>query len=62
MLSNQSTDFSITHRIPVSIIMALGLAAAALGQADKPARPLAATTPRVPAFGIELPDDARTQL
>ena len=59
---NQSTDFSITHSIPASIIMALGLAAAALGQTDEPAKPLVATTPRVPAVGIELPDDARTQL
>jgi hypothetical protein len=62
MPSNQSTDFSITHRIPASIIVALGLAAAALGQADEPAKPLVAKTPRVPAPGIELPRDVHTQL
>ena len=62
MSSNLSTDFSITHSIPASIIMALGLAAAALGQTDEPAKPLVATTPRVPSVGIELPDDTRTHL
>ena len=51
------------RRVPLHRkILALGLAAAALGQADEPAKPLVATTPRVPAVGIELPDDARTQL
>ncbi|MBC8245504.1 MAG: hypothetical protein H8E20_14040 [Verrucomicrobia bacterium] len=44
------------------IIPALGLAIAALGQADEPAGPLVAATPRVPAIGIELPPDARAQL
>ncbi len=43
-------------------ILAFGLAAAALGQANEPAKPLVATTPRVPAVGIELPGDARAQL
>ena len=62
MPSNQSTDFSTAHRIPASIIVALGLAAAALGQADEPAKPLVAKTPRVPAPGIELPGDVHTQL
>ena len=62
MPSNQSTDFSITHRIPASIIVALGLAAAALGLADEPAKPLVAKTPRVPAPGIELPGNVRSQL
>ena len=62
MPSNQSTDFSTAHRIPASIIVALGLAATALGQANEPAKPLVAKTPRVPAIGIEVAADVRTQL
>ena len=62
MPSNQSTDFSTARRIPASIIVALGLAITALGQANEPTKPLVAKTPRVPAIGIELAADVRTQL
>jgi dienelactone hydrolase len=50
------------RRVPLRrIILALGLATT-LGQADEPAKLLVAATPRVPAVGIDLPDDARAQL
>ena len=62
MPSNQSTDFSTAHRIPTSIIVALGFAATALGQANEPTKPLVAKTPRVPAIGIELAAEVHTQL
>ncbi len=43
-------------------ILALGLTTATLGQADEPVKLLVAATPRVPAIGIKLPNDARAQL
>ena len=52
----------MTFRFPTQIIARLGLVTAALGQAVEPAKPLVATTPRVPAIGIELDQNVRTQL
>jgi len=52
----------MSFRFPTHIIAGLGLVTSALGQADKPAIPLVVETPRVPAIGIELPDDAYAQL
>ena len=52
----------MTFRFPTHIIARLGLVTAALGQTVEPAKPLVATTPRVPAIGIELDENVRTQL
>jgi len=52
----------MTFRFPTKIIARLGLVTATLGQAVEPAKPLVATTPRVPAIGIELDENVRTQL
>lgn len=42
--------------------LAFGLAASALGQAETTPSPLVAESPRVPAVGIEIPDDTRQSL
>jgi len=52
----------ITFRFALHIIARVGLATTALGQSDEPAKPFVATTPRVPAIGIELDENVHTQL
>ena len=52
----------MSFRFPTHIIAGLGLVTSALGQTDKPAIPLVVEAPRVPAIGIELTGDVRTQL
>ncbi len=52
----------MSSRFPTYIIAGLGLVTSALGQTDKPAIPLVVEAPRVPAIGIELTGDVRTQL
>jgi len=52
----------MSSRFPTHIIAGLGLVTSALGQTDKPAIPLVVEAPRVPAIGIELTGDVRTQL
>ncbi|MEE2947775.1 MAG: hypothetical protein VX392_05610 [Verrucomicrobiota bacterium] len=49
-------------RIPSHIIAGLSLATTSLAQANESGNPLVASTPRVPAIGIELTVDTRVQL